>query len=89
MNWHRSSIRCSPTSTSCRLPDGSAARLLYERTSVSDRAQEEGLYRRDLLYSAEYGTTRTGTAAEVVSVDVTATQDLPDATIQSFTLTTI
>jgi hypothetical protein len=49
------------------LPDGTGGRLLYERSRVSDRVEREGLYRRDLFYSVEYGTTETQAAAEVVS----------------------
>jgi hypothetical protein len=49
------------------LPDGTAGRLLYERTLVSDRVEREGLYRRDLFYSVEYGTTQSGTAAQIVA----------------------
>ncbi len=52
------------------LPDGTDGRLLYERSHVEDRSQEENLYRRDLFYSVEYGTTQTQTATEIVVVDV-------------------
>lgn len=48
------------------LPDGTAGRLLYERSRVSDDAQGEGVYRRDLFYSVEYATTRSRTAAQVL-----------------------
>lgn len=49
------------------LPDGTAGRILYERTLVSDRVEREGLYRRDLFYSVEYGTTQSGSAAQIVA----------------------
>jgi hypothetical protein len=48
------------------LPDGSLGRLIYVGSRVSDRVEREGLYRRDLIYSVEYGTTQTMTAAQVV-----------------------
>jgi hypothetical protein len=48
------------------LPDGTAGRLLYERSPVVDRSEREGLYRRDLFYSVEYGTTQTQDAAQIV-----------------------
>jgi len=48
------------------LPDGTGGRLLYERSSVSDRVEREGLYRRDLFYSVEYATTDTQSAAQIV-----------------------
>jgi hypothetical protein len=49
------------------LPDGTAGRLLYERSAISDRAEKQGLYRRDLFYSVEYGTTQSGSAAQIVA----------------------
>ena len=49
------------------LPDGSGGRLLYERSTVSDRVEREGLYRRDLIYSVEYPTTETQSAAQIVA----------------------
>jgi hypothetical protein len=41
------------------LPDGTAARLIFRNGATSDRAEDEGLYRRDLIYSAEYATITT------------------------------
>lgn len=48
------------------LPDGSSGWLRYERTVPSDRVEREGLYRRDLIYSVEFGTTETLSAAQIV-----------------------
>jgi hypothetical protein len=39
------------------LADGSAARLLYVGTTTQDNAEDAVLYRRDVIYSAEYPTT--------------------------------
>lgn len=39
------------------LPDGMAGRLRFMASTVSDRAQDAALYRRDLLYSVDYATT--------------------------------
>ena len=50
------------------LPDGASARLLYQRTRISDRAERDGLYRRDLFYTAEFSTTETVTAPRVATV---------------------
>ncbi len=50
------------------LPDGFSARLLYERSRQSDRDERDGLFRRDLFYSAEFSTTLSQSAAQVVSV---------------------
>jgi hypothetical protein len=49
------------------LPDGSAGRILYERSPVSDQVERQGLYRRDLFYSVEYPTTETESAAQIVT----------------------
>jgi hypothetical protein len=49
------------------LPDGMQARLRYERSAVSDKGENEALYRRDLIYSVEYGTTQTINAPKVTT----------------------
>lgn len=70
------------------LPDGSAGRLLYERTIVSDRVEREGLYRRDLIYSVEYGTTETLDAAQIVVelMNITGGLDPDSPTIETFAI---
>ena len=50
------------------LPDGSDARLLYQRTRVSDRAESDHLYRRDLFYTAEYSTNQTVEAPRITTI---------------------
>ena len=50
------------------LPDGTVARILYEKTTVSDRSERDNLYRRDLFYSAEYATTQSQIAYQIVDV---------------------
>lgn len=40
------------------LADGSSARLIFTGTMTTDRSADAALYRRDLVYSAEYPTTR-------------------------------
>jgi hypothetical protein len=69
------------------LPDGTAGRCLYERTLVSDRVEREGLYRRDLFYSVEYGTTQSGSAAQVVAqiFNITGGLDPSAPAIETFT----
>lgn len=49
------------------LPDGSGGRIRYERSHTDDVPQKALLFRRDLVYSVEYGTTITQWAAAVVS----------------------
>jgi hypothetical protein len=50
------------------LPDQSAARVRYMNTLVSDSAEKVALYRRDLIYTVEYATTKTDTAFAVTSI---------------------
>jgi hypothetical protein len=68
------------------LPDGTAGRLLYERTVVSDRVERAGLYRRDLIYSVEYGTTDSQSAAQIVAelLNITGGLDPSNPPIVSF-----
>lgn len=46
--------------------DGSHGIMLYSRTFQTDQLEKSGLYRRDIVYSVDYATTQTATAAEVV-----------------------
>ena len=48
------------------LPDGTGVRIVYQSTRLDDATQKANLYRRDLLYTAEYATTQTMQATEVV-----------------------
>lgn len=70
------------------LPDGTAGRLLYERSPVSDRVQREGLYRRDLFYTVEYATTDTQSAPQIVTERFNQTGGLdPSApTVKTFSI---
>jgi hypothetical protein len=70
------------------LPDGTAGRLVYERSKVSDRVEREGLYRRDLFYSVEYGTTDSMTAAQIVAelFNITGGLDPSEPAVTSFTI---
>lgn len=51
------------------LPDQFQARFRYHNTLMFDGAEKVQLYRRDLIYSAEYATTVTDTASEVTAVN--------------------
>ncbi|MBS0558434.1 MAG: hypothetical protein JSR21_00085 [Proteobacteria bacterium] len=53
------------------LPDGTSARLTFAGTSVLDQSQNANLYRRDLVYSAEYPTTSSGTQPAMLFGDLT------------------
>ncbi|MDR3473344.1 MAG: hypothetical protein P4M09_16920 [Devosia sp.] len=65
------------------LPDGFAGRLLYVGTMVSDGAQAQALYRRDLIYSVEYPTTVSETDYEITSIaeNIQGAISQPDAPI--------
>lgn len=53
------------------LPDTSQAIIRYERTMTVDDHQTVSIYRRDLIFSAEYATIETYTAYEITSVGTT------------------
>ncbi len=63
--------------TFINLPDGTGGRIRYERTHTDDVPEKALLFRRDLVYSVEYGTTNTQKAAAVVSeiINVSGGQD--------------
>ena len=49
------------------LPDGSAARVIYEKTVSLDKSEGKNLYRRDLFYSVEYPTTQAQVAYQIIA----------------------
>src|SRR5258708_6023276 len=51
------------------MPDQFQARFRYHNTIVFDGAEKVALYRRDLIYSAEYATTVTDSAWQVTAID--------------------
>ncbi|ADE12139.1 hypothetical protein [Sideroxydans lithotrophicus] len=50
------------------LADGTAARLIYKSSPITDNNQKVGLYRRDLLYTVEYATTQTEIDTQIIAV---------------------
>ena len=70
------------------LPDGTGGRILYERSSVTDGMEKEGLYRRDLIYSVEYGTTDVQNASQIVVqlFNLTGGLDPNTPTVKSFSI---
>jgi hypothetical protein len=50
------------------MPDGTKCRLIYVNSPVTDMIEKEACYRRDLIYSCEYGTTVT-TPAPTVTIE--------------------
>lgn len=49
------------------LPDGSVAHLTYHGSPYDDFSQKQAIYRRDLIYAAEYASIATEIAAQIVS----------------------
>lgn len=70
------------------LPDGSSGRILYERSRVMDTVEKYKLYRRDLIYSVEYGTTQVQSIAQIVAeiFNITGGIDPTDPPITSFAI---
>lgn len=54
------------------LPDGSSANLVYRSAAQHDESQKQLIYRRDLMYGADYATTETRIDTQVL-VGTTAT----------------
>lgn len=70
------------------LPDGSSARLMYQSTRFDDTTQKANLYRRDLIYSAEYATVQTAVATQVVTFAGNVATTGPDgAAVPALTVT--
>jgi hypothetical protein len=59
------------------MPDGTKCRLIYVSSPVTDTVQKEAIYRRDLVYSCEYGTTITMPAPTVTieEINISGGQD--------------
>lgn len=49
------------------MADGTAARLIYKGSPITDNNQKAKLYRRDLMYTVEYATTQIETDYQVVA----------------------
>jgi hypothetical protein len=66
------------------LPDTSQALITYTGTNIFDDRQNEGLYRRDLIYEAEFATLETTPGTTITTVGITiqgnAASPLPPAT---------
>lgn len=68
------------------LPDTSQALIRYSRTNVTDEQEAETVYRRDLIYCAEYATIETFQGYVVTSTDIPITIPGPD---QNYTITAV
>jgi len=58
------------------LADGTAGRLRYVSSPHDDTVQKEILYRRNLIYSVEYGTTQTRSDPQII-VPATGISSVP------------
>lgn len=52
------------------MPDGTKCRLIYVNSPITDTIEKQNIYRRDLIYSCEYGTTITSEARIVVIEEI-------------------
>lgn len=70
------------------LADGTAARLIYKNSPVTDNNQKAKLYRRDLMYSVEYATTQTEADYQIIAAQSNFSNQPSGATapISSFTI---
>lgn len=55
------------------LADGSGARMVYQRSMISDERQTLNIYRRDLIYMVEYGTNVITTYPQIISTNAAVT----------------
>jgi hypothetical protein len=53
------------------LPDTSQAKIVYQRTNISDEQENVTIYRRDLVYDVEYATLETFPGTTITSVTTT------------------
>lgn len=69
-------------SSSLVFADGSDGILRYSRTHQSDQAEKALLYRRDLIYSADYATTQTIDAPQVIAPVITVSDNSGGNTVR-------
>lgn len=70
------------------LADGTAARLIYKGSPITDNNQKAKLYRRDLMYTVEYATTQVETDTQIVAVQQNFSNQPTGATapVSTFTI---
>jgi hypothetical protein len=70
------------------LPDGTGGRIRYVNGTSSDQVEKSGLYRRDLFYSVEFGTTITQSSAQIIAeiFNITGALDPANPAVISFTI---
>jgi len=60
------------------LPDGSAGRMLFMRSTPTDKDELSAVFRRDIVWSVEYPTTEVQTAAQIVVFETILTPNWTD-----------
>lgn len=65
------------------MSDGSAARLIYKTSPITDGMQNQKLYRRDLIYSVEYATTVTETQTQITQEQENISVSIANAIIEN------
>lgn len=70
------------------MPDGTKCRLIYVSSPVTDQLEKEAIFRRDLIYSCEYGTTIITPAPTVTieEINISGGQDGSGPIIKTITL---
>lgn len=75
------------TLTFINLPDYTAGRIRYFGTRYFDNAQKQGIYRRDLIYTVEYATTRVEVDTQVTQIELNVRGSIvPDPTLPPTTI---
>jgi hypothetical protein len=65
-------------------PDGSAGRLIYRGSPITDMQQKMAIYRRDLMYSVDYSTTQTSATTQITQTQLSVgamPSNQPDVTV--------
>jgi hypothetical protein len=70
------------------LADGSAARLIYRSSTITDTLEKSKLYRRDLNYAIEYATTQIDSDVQVNQIQVNEGVNVTGATTTTSSNTT-
>lgn len=70
------------------MADGTAARLIYKGSPITDNNQKAKLYRRDLMYTVEYATTQVKTDYQIAAATENVSNQPTGATapISTFTI---
>ena len=68
------------------LADGSAGRVLYRNSPVTDDFSRAGTFRKDLNYSVDFPTTEVRTDAQILEIDLSVKSQQSNAVLIAFTV---